>query len=378
MITLILLSSCKEEIAFVDPQASDLEKAYFEDYQIPLLKWGFIDPFGKFQIPPIYDDVRYFSNGIACANKRGRWGVIDTNNNVVIDFQYLNIQDFSEGKALVQDFDHKRFYIDQKGEKVIECPYDECYSFKNNRARYKDNEVYGFLDKKGKSIANMRYTYATNFTDGFAVVGVGKLFGVIDTSGNLVIEIDFDKIKISDGIALLKKQHVFSYFDLLNNQPIPGKFLKAQPFKDGIAIVATDQGLGFIDKNGIYSGLNGDKAIYLNDKRIGLRTKKGYSIIRLDKSPINNMFYDNVFKFYCGIAGMERNGLWGYVDLEGKEVLKPQLPLIWDCSNDRIRVINPSGFSYYNLEMENVIPPQFIESRDFKEGLAPAQATTID
>ena len=378
MITLILVHSCKNEVLVEEENVSEFEEAYFEDYKSPLLKWGFIDKAGNFKIEAIYDDVRYFNNGLACVSKRGKWGAIDQKNKTIIEFNYLNMDDFSEEKSLVQGFDLNRYYINIKGDTLFPCPYDECYAFKNNMARYKENEVYGFINSKGEALKEMRYSFASNFKSGFAVVGIGKLYGVIDTLGNIIVDIQYDRVKINEGIALLQKDKFWTFYDLADGEEIAGKYENAKVFMDGIAIVKMDEELGYIRKNGSFIKLAGDKAIYLNENRIALKNDSGYSIVQLDGSPINQYIYKNVFKFYCGIAGMERNGLWGYVDLNGNEVLPPQLPLIWDCSDGRIRVINPSGFSYLNTKMEEVIPPQFIESRDFIEGLAPAQPTTID
>ena len=378
MITLILVHSCKNEVLVEEENVSEFEEAYFEDYKSPLLKWGFIDKAGNFKIEAIYDDVRYFNNGLACVSKRGKWGAIDQKNKTIIEFNYLNMDDFSEEKSLVQGFDLNRYYINIKGDTLFPCPYDECYAFKNNMARYKENEVYGFINSKGEALKEMRYSFASNFKSGFAVVGIGKLYGVIDTLGNIIVDIQYDRVKINEGIALLQKDKFWTFYDLADGEEIAGKYENAKVFMDGIAIVKMDEELGYIRKNGSFIKLAGDKAIYLNENRIALKNDSGYSIVQLDGSPINQYIYKNVFKFYCGIAGMERNGLWGYVDLNGNEVLPPQLPLIWDCSDGRIRVINPSGFSYLNTKMEEVIPPQFIESRDLIEGLAPAQPTTMD
>lgn len=51
-------------------------------------QWGFIDKTGKQVIPPQYQEVRSFSEGVAGVMKDGVWGFIDKNGNTVIDFQY--------------------------------------------------------------------------------------------------------------------------------------------------------------------------------------------------------------------------------------------------------------------------------------------------
>ena len=52
-------------------------------------------------IAPQYEDARSFYSGLAAVKRDGKWGYIDEDNNVVIDFQYDVAYDFNEGYAIV-------------------------------------------------------------------------------------------------------------------------------------------------------------------------------------------------------------------------------------------------------------------------------------
>ena len=70
--------------------------------------------------------MRDFSEGLAASNYKGRWGYIDLNGNKIIDFKFRSAYNFSFGLALVQSFDYSYFFINKKGQKAIEIPFDEA------------------------------------------------------------------------------------------------------------------------------------------------------------------------------------------------------------------------------------------------------------
>ncbi|MBR5554974.1 WG repeat-containing protein [bacterium] len=64
----------------------------------------------------IFDDAKRFYNGFAAVKKEGKWGYINTDGNLVIDFQYKDALEFYKaGLAIVQKFDNKFCYITTGG-----------------------------------------------------------------------------------------------------------------------------------------------------------------------------------------------------------------------------------------------------------------------
>lgn len=77
-------------------------------------KMGFIDTSGKFIIPPIYEFVSSFSEGLACVKQDGKWGFIDMAGKVVIPLQYDDWSFFKDGLAWVK-INGKYAVIDKTG-----------------------------------------------------------------------------------------------------------------------------------------------------------------------------------------------------------------------------------------------------------------------
>ena len=371
---LLIFIGCQEDRQSSDDTVATTpgEEQYFEDYTPPLHKWGFINEKGNFVIKPIYDDVRDFVDGRAVVSYKGRWGVIDSMGKILIPFKYLNLSTPSEGFAIVEDFDKHKFYIDTMGKKVFDCPYEECYSFVNGFARYVDKGMSGFLDRKGKLFKG-RYTDAKDFVGKYAVVQVGNGYGIIDDKGHEILPMKYDKIIISEGLALVKLDNRYQYFNLKKNKFRPKIYEKAYMYKDGYAIVKLNGDYGIIDTKDNFTPFSKDRIRYLGENRWAIRKSDGYMIADSSGSILSERLFTNLFEYHCGILGVEQNGYWGYVDRDVNEVIPTELPIIWDCSEGFIRFITRAGYGFLDINSNVRIAPKFIEVRDFKEGFARAQ-----
>ena len=150
---LILLFACKDDAT--EPQSE--EDAYFEDYEVPLNKWGYIDTTGVLVIDKKYDDLRPFKNGLARANYKGKWGFIDRRGFEVIPFKYRGTFPFKDGLARVQNFNKLYGFINKKGEMIIPDTMDLVFDFNSERARAKKGETYGYIDKTGRWIIESQF-----------------------------------------------------------------------------------------------------------------------------------------------------------------------------------------------------------------------------
>ena len=67
----------------------------------------FINKFGEIAIPMIYDfsyEITGFKNELISNKKNNRAGVIDTDNNIVIPFNYQHVGPFIDGIALTVNY----------------------------------------------------------------------------------------------------------------------------------------------------------------------------------------------------------------------------------------------------------------------------------
>lgn len=105
-----------------------------------------------------YDEFYAVQDGLLTVKKGKKYGVVDFQNQVILDFQYIRLGHFSEGFIPYSSF------TDENG-----------------------NPVYGYLDKTGKTVISPRFRFAGAFRDGEAFVrDLNGNFCRIDKAGSVL------------------------------------------------------------------------------------------------------------------------------------------------------------------------------------------------
>ena len=153
-------------------------------------KTGFVDSHGNFKIPPSFDEVLPFAEGLAAAKARGKWGFVDTSGKWVISPQFDEAYYFDDGVANVSINDEQA--IINKDGKVIYRGSGFLTKAGNNRIPVFAGDKYGFIDREGRVAIPFAYDSVLGFSEGLSAVEKAGKWGYIDTQGNLVIPFDFD------------------------------------------------------------------------------------------------------------------------------------------------------------------------------------------
>lgn len=118
-------------------------------------KYGFVRnnrPWYSEVIPPQYDAAGRFYGHVAPVCVEGdRWGFIQENNDVIINFQYDYARDFGEGLAPVLKTG-KWGYINVDNEVIIPFQYDNALSLHDGVMAVKKDEKWGFIDRHGHEV----------------------------------------------------------------------------------------------------------------------------------------------------------------------------------------------------------------------------------
>lgn len=119
-------------------------------------------------------------------NEFGKYGFVNNQGNILIDFIYDGAFDFSQGFARV-------------------------FKTTNNI------DYYGFIDENGNEVIPLIYEYAICFSEDLALVRLDRQFGFINSSNSLVINIQFDDAtSFENGKAKVKKGGGYYYIDKKN------------------------------------------------------------------------------------------------------------------------------------------------------------------
>ena len=115
-------------------------------------KYGYIDSKGKIVVQPQFDEADEFSEGLAPIRIGDKWGYIDPTSRIVIPPQYARAGEFSEGLAAVGVPGSKVGYMDRAQRIVIQPQFDKGWPFVNGLARVKIGKKIGYIDKKGNYV----------------------------------------------------------------------------------------------------------------------------------------------------------------------------------------------------------------------------------
>ena len=217
-------------------------------------KWGYVNSYGNWIIPPIYEYADNFYNDLARVKKNQKYGFINKNGEVVIDFKFLYVGNFLYDElAPVQCSEKHNYlygYINKKGELMIPCEFQSAYEFRKNIARVRKWDLYGyiFFDKKSQKhhlLQNFSYRLAGDFGSvSIAYVLKNQGFFYVNPQGKIEHILDKDIIpddfSVTDPLAKFQnlKTGLYGFYDKNLKEIIPPIFLEAETFYLGFARVA--------------------------------------------------------------------------------------------------------------------------------------------
>lgn len=282
-------------------------------------KQGFIDQTGKIVIPPKFDQVDGFAEGMARVKVGKLFGYIDETGKLVVPARFQAASDFSEGLARVM-LGYKWGFIDKSGRMVIPATFATVSDFSDGtfaatiESAPQGKRQYRLVDRTGKLISPSKLSVTSTFSEGLAL--------------------------ISDGEKDLKQGYVNKQWDVV----IQPQYLSASPFRDGLAVVIIKGGTTLvIDKTG--------KTVI-----------SGYAV-----SPRG--FSEGLISF-VQFDDKSGQGLHGFLDKNGVVVIKPRFQFVKNFSEGLTPAEFNRKYGYIDPSGNFVIKPQFDNAESFSNGLA--------
>lgn len=273
-------------------------------------------------------------------------------------------------------------FINKSGKEIIPPKFDEAQEFSEGLAAIREKNKVGFINENGQIVIKPKYNAVSDFSEGLAAIFNGKKWGFIDKSGLVTIMPQFyDAYDFSEGLAAVTIKNkkgiiLWGYINKSGKFIISPRFVQGDSFREGLAHIQTDSSDPkslppddkFIDKTGKVV-INLTKQ-YLTNSNVQGTYNTGYS-------PDNYAFHEGLVKVYdthflLG-AGYENEYNYGYVDKQGKLVIKTRFDTAGDFAEDLATASVGAGINkigYIDKSGKFVIQPQFDEANDFSEGLA--------
>ena len=240
----------------------------------------------------------------------GLFGFMDIEGNVIVEPQYVEAGDFSEGLAAVANEEYRYGYIDVDGNLIIPHKYYRAQCFSEGRA------------------AVIREEYVSIVNEGILLVPISP-FTYIDREGNVAIETDFDEAgEFHDGVAAVcmvddEGHAVYNYIDQSGNFQTDYSYYDAIPlndFQNGYAV----KGKTIIDLNfeKVFDGLEYD-SIAFGDGWITAEKNGKYGVVDMNNNIVIDFQYDRLSACQDGLFAYESNGRCGYIDANENVIIPP-------------------------------------------------------
>jgi hypothetical protein len=328
--------------------------------------WGFINETGEEMIAAVYDEVNYFSEGLAAVSKNGKYGYINKSGKVMIPFMFDDAEAFKNNSAVVSKQD-KFGLLSRTGEFLIPLEYEEltdpvediCVVMKNGRA--------GYIEKTGKAISKLEFDMATDFVDGFAIVGEDDKFGLLNSKGNLVIETEYDHLSwASSEILKAENNGNWGLINRVGEILVPLAYDAIGDFHDDRALVSLNGKCGFVNTKGLIiiplsyrftENLLGTAEFSNGYVAISL---KGKNTI-LDTAGVKIQFpgYENIGLPAEGLIPVQKNRKWGYVDYSGRLKIPCTFREAYSFSGPNAIVRTESGSGVIDNTGKYILSPEY-------------------
>lgn len=306
--------------------------------------------------------------------KNGKYGFMNTTGKVVIPAKYIRVwyPDFSEGLAFVSEEqasneDFIWICIDTLGKKVFDVE-KKCYpeeSFSEGYAVISNwvSGNYWFINKEGKNAFDNKFGYACKFTNGLARVSDEK-FGFsssyfINKLGEYVNYLPIGGSVFDNGISYCYSQLI----DTLGNVLIDN-IDEWTGASDEFLKVRRNDKWGFIDRKG---------NIIIDFQYEQDRRKEFDKFLNLNTDSLDSLpkaIYRNVGFFHEGLASIQKDSLFGFINLKNEIVIEPIFKGVRYFSEGLAGVtLDGKTWGFINKEGKFVIEPQYYFVDAFENGI---------
>jgi hypothetical protein len=177
-------------------------KIFFKDFEYAG-RCGYLDKSGKWFIKPQFESASYFSDGLALVRLRqyyddatkawlNDFAFINKAGNIVFDLKkYIEAHPFRECLARVSNRTGSMNFIDATGQLRFEVNSISSDDFSQGRALVQDptTKLFGYVGQDGKWAIAPKYSEAKSFSDGIASVCTERhKCGYINSDGALIAE----------------------------------------------------------------------------------------------------------------------------------------------------------------------------------------------
>jgi hypothetical protein len=189
-------------------------------------KLGYVDESGKkviknmFDLIPNFKQLCVFHDGFAKVKIKGKFAVIDKHGNFVLKPEFTGLGDVSK---LISFCKGKQWgYINLEDKSISILPiFDYASSFHYGLAVVEIKSLQGVINEKAKWIIPAIFTSISLIAENFYLVSNGAKFGLYSLSGEQLIPLEYDQIRmLNKDLLILHIGDDIHYYNLMDHKLI--------------------------------------------------------------------------------------------------------------------------------------------------------------
>lgn len=169
-------------------------------------------------------------------------------------------------------------------------------------------------------------------------------------------------------LLLIRNNELFGFCDSSGQIKIKPEYQEADNFKEGYALVMKNDLYGYINKSGkVKIDFKYPEAGSFNHNVAIVQKNKSWYVIDQNNRILTDV-YDDISEFSNGLAVVKKGGLFGAIDLNGKEIISSEFESLGDFSEGKSSFLKNGKYGFIDLQGFPLIPPLFDWVEDFKLG----------
>lgn len=352
--------------------------------------WGYIDMEGNFIMDPVYDYASDFEDSSAVNQKEGLWGIINENEDIILDFKFSSIVAF-DGNWKISLPNQKPIFFNSKGHELIGLKYSKFGGFSEGMCAVRIDSLWGFVNESGDEVIPCQYKEVKKFSEDWAAVRYDDYWFYINKSGEKVLNLD-DHIQFvesvgsfNNGLCWIKTGKWYGFINKKGKLIIEAAFTKAFDFHDGVARVVFNKKTGLIDTHGDWILKPKDYEVIFPFDQNGIAVirshfKKPSGLINKKGEILTELKYRIIEPEKNGFYKVSDGDLWGFINTKGEEVIPVIYDQVTDIENDIVAVSLPSQLTwfYINTKNERAFKGNYEIAESFHQGYAYVQKHEYD
>ena len=269
-------------------------------------------------------DYKYF---VSKSQDSQKFGVIDTNGNVLIDEQYDDVQIPNPSKAvfICINGDSSKVFNSEAQEIYTEFGEISTLRLKNTSSdliyeksvlKYEQNGKFGLIGIDGKKLTEPIYDSidTLQYKEGELIVKQNDKYGIINQKGYILVDIEYDEIT-ADGFYDMETQYRYDGYIVANKTDMGYRY--GYVFHDGKQILDL-----------LYNDLKRITNISDEEPYLLVAENGRYGVMKKSTQIISNEYQSISYDASNNIFVVQKGQKYGVMDFSGKQIIECKYPQI--------------------------------------------------